>query len=171
MPASSYSCRPVPKTPRAPVAPAPLEEAGTLSSSSCSSCRSPLRVRRHRRILYPASQCRRPPMRDAPDQARRWLLLFSALVFLQIYTEETHTCTGWVAHIDKLAMHVKAHYWSAIAQYKRHSFVTSSVEIRLKTTNNGFTANVDNLQRFREQGSASTLFLNFLSTLDVGIHV
>ncbi|XP_056273903.1 uncharacterized proline-rich protein-like [Pseudoliparis swirei] len=46
-----------------------------------------------RRVLYPASRSRRPPQREDPDPARRWLLLLCALVFLQIYTEETHTCT------------------------------------------------------------------------------
>ncbi|KAG7999812.1 AT-rich interactive domain-containing protein 3A, partial [Nibea albiflora] len=82
-----------------PVALGPLETTSTFTSSSCSSSSllpppSPPRGRRFRRVLYPASQSRRPPMREAPDQARRWLLIFSALVFLQIYTEETHTCTG-----------------------------------------------------------------------------
>ncbi|KAK9521913.1 hypothetical protein VZT92_018417 [Zoarces viviparus] len=80
-----------------PVAPGPLETTGTfISSSSSSPLRppSPPRGRRPpRRVLYPASRSRRPPLREAPDRARRWLLLLSALVFLQIYTEETHTCT------------------------------------------------------------------------------
>lgn len=87
---SSYSCRPL------PVALGPLEATSTTScscSSSFSLHPSPPRGRRHRRVLYPASQSRRPPLREAPDQARRWLLVLSALVFLQIYTEETYTCT------------------------------------------------------------------------------
>ncbi|XP_056889505.1 RING finger protein 225 isoform X5 [Takifugu flavidus] len=36
---------------------------------------------------------RRPPGRKDPDQACRWLLLLSARVLLQVFTEETHTCT------------------------------------------------------------------------------
>lgn len=87
---SSSSCRML------PVALGPLEAPTTFTASSCSSSSlrpSPPRGRRPRRVLYPASQSRRPPLREAPDQALRWLLLLSALVFLQIYTEETHTCT------------------------------------------------------------------------------
>ncbi|XP_076585969.1 uncharacterized protein LOC143320328 [Chaetodon auriga] len=88
---NSSSCRPL------PVALGPLEATSTFNSSSCSSSASrlpsPPRGRRFRRVLYPASQSRRPSLREAPDQAHRWLLLFSALVFLQIYTEETHACT------------------------------------------------------------------------------
>lgn len=115
MPTSSCSsCRPV------PVALEPLEATSIFTSSSCSSSPSllpsPLRVRRPRRVLYPASQSRRPPMREAPDQARRWLLLLSALVFLQIYTEETHSCTGWVAHIDTQKHNTKTHCWVNFVQ-------------------------------------------------------
>ncbi|CAB1419849.1 unnamed protein product [Pleuronectes platessa] len=87
---SSSSCRP------APGALGPLEATSNLSASlaSSSSLRpSPPRPRRSRRVQYPASRSRRPQLREAPDQARRWLLLLSALVFLQIYTEETYTCT------------------------------------------------------------------------------
>lgn len=71
--ASSSSCRPTPV--------APVE----------------VRSRRFRRVLYPASRSRRLPTTEPPDQALRWLLLLSALVFLQIYNEETNTCTGWAA--------------------------------------------------------------------------
>ncbi|KAM7391023.1 hypothetical protein PAMP_021740 [Pampus punctatissimus] len=78
-----------------PVALGPVEAPTTFTTSSFSSSHrpSPPRGRRPRRVLYPASQSRRPPLREAPDQALRWLLLLSALVFLQIYTEETYTCT------------------------------------------------------------------------------
>ncbi|KAG8011764.1 hypothetical protein GBF38_004091 [Nibea albiflora] len=98
-----------------PVALGPLETTSTFTSSSCSSSSllpppSPPRGRRFRRVLYPASQSRRPPMREAPDQARRWLLIFSALVFLQIYTEETHTCTGRVAHSDTSTIYIQYLY-------------------------------------------------------------
>lgn len=68
-----------------------------------SSCRTPLvapvtvRPRRLRRVLYPASQSRRLRAREPPDQALRWLLLFSAIVFLQIYNEESNTRAGWAA--------------------------------------------------------------------------
>ncbi|KAG7490242.1 hypothetical protein JOB18_031132 [Solea senegalensis] len=87
---SSSSCRP------APVALGPLETTSNLSSTSFSSSSlhpCPPRSRRSRRVLYPAFRSKRPLPREAPDQACRWLLFLSALVFLQIYTEETHTCT------------------------------------------------------------------------------
>lgn len=80
---SSSSCRPTPVAPATPVAPVTPGD---------------VRPRRFRRVLYPASRSRRPPTREPPDQALRWLLLLSALVFLQIYNEETNTCTGWAAH-------------------------------------------------------------------------
>ncbi|XP_065818485.1 radiation-inducible immediate-early gene IEX-1-like [Labrus bergylta] len=90
---SSSSCRLL------PVALGPLEATSTItfnsfsSSSSSSSLRpSPPRGRRPRRVLYPACQSRKPQLREAPDQALRWLLLLSAVVFLQIYSEESHTC-------------------------------------------------------------------------------
>ncbi|KAA8592398.1 hypothetical protein FQN60_017853 [Etheostoma spectabile] len=92
MPSSSSSCRLL------PAALGPVEATSPFISSSCSSSSSylhpsPPRGRRPRRVLYPPSWSRRPPLREAPDQAHRWLLLLSALVFLQIYTEETHTIT------------------------------------------------------------------------------
>lgn len=59
------------------------------------------RARRPRRVLYPPHQCRRPPAREEPDQAGRCLLLLSALVLLQIFTEETHTCAGQIKHSHK----------------------------------------------------------------------
>lgn len=87
MPFSSC-CKPV------PVALGPLEESSTLTTSySSSPPPSPTRFRRPRRVLYPAFQSRRPPLREAPDKACRCLLFLSVLVFLQIYTEEPHTCT------------------------------------------------------------------------------
>ncbi|KAG7318683.1 hypothetical protein KOW79_018438 [Hemibagrus wyckioides] len=43
--------------------------------------------RRVRRILYPAGARRVPPKEDK-DLTRRWLLLLSAVLFLQIYTED-----------------------------------------------------------------------------------
>ncbi|KAJ8005618.1 hypothetical protein DPEC_G00119810 [Dallia pectoralis] len=46
------------------------------------------RGRRSSRVLYPPPTKRILPG-EAPDTARRWLLLLSALLFLQIYTEET----------------------------------------------------------------------------------
>lgn len=49
-------------------------------------------------------------MREDPDQARRWLLILSALVFLQIYTEETHTCTGWVTYSDTSTIYIQYLY-------------------------------------------------------------
>ena len=47
-------------------------------------------------------------MREDLDQPHRWLLLLSALVFLQIYAEETHTCTGWVVGTEEnnLSLHL-----------------------------------------------------------------
>lgn len=98
-----------------PAALGPLETTSTFTSSSCSSSSllpppSPTRGRRFRRVLYPASQSRRPPMREDPDQARRWLLILSALVFLQIYTEETHTCTGWVTYSDTSTIYIQYLY-------------------------------------------------------------
>ncbi|KAJ4922470.1 hypothetical protein JOQ06_019565 [Pogonophryne albipinna] len=88
---SSSSCQ------QLPGALGPLE--ATISSIPSFSCSGsslhppPPRGRRPRRVLYPASRSRRPPQREAPDQAHRWLLLLSALLFLQIYSEETLTCT------------------------------------------------------------------------------
>ncbi|KAK5870629.1 hypothetical protein PBY51_003560 [Eleginops maclovinus] len=91
MPFFSCSCK------QLPVALGPLEATGSPIPSFTCSVSSPQppppRGRRPRRVLYPASWSRRLPLREAPDQARRWLLLLSALVFLQIYTEETPTCT------------------------------------------------------------------------------
>nr|XP_029500613.1 radiation-inducible immediate-early gene IEX-1 [Oncorhynchus nerka] len=46
------------------------------------------RGRRPTRVLYPPL-VRRVLPREEPDSARRWLLLLSALLFLQIYTEES----------------------------------------------------------------------------------
>ncbi|XP_014028082.1 radiation-inducible immediate-early gene IEX-1 [Salmo salar] len=46
------------------------------------------RGRRPPRVLYPPL-VRRVLPREEPDSARRWLLLLSALLFLQIYTEES----------------------------------------------------------------------------------
>lgn len=46
------------------------------------------RPRRSLKVLYPPL-VRRPLPREDPDPIRRWLVLLSALVFLQIYTEET----------------------------------------------------------------------------------
>ncbi|TNN52207.1 hypothetical protein EYF80_037563 [Liparis tanakae] len=71
----------------------PPEVLGPLETITYSSSCSSSSPRRPRRVLYPASRSRRPPQREDPDPARRWLLLLCALVFLQIYTEETHTCT------------------------------------------------------------------------------
>ncbi|KAL7391677.1 hypothetical protein ABVT39_012772 [Epinephelus coioides] len=102
MSSSSSSCRPL------PVALGPLETTSTfISSCSCSSSSSlrpsPPRSRRPRRVLYPASQSRRPQLRETPDKARRWLLLLSAVVFLQIYTEEAHTCTEFQSQSPDMA--------------------------------------------------------------------
>ena len=46
------------------------------------------RSRRSLKVLYPPL-VRRPLPREEPDSALRWLVLLSALLFLQIYTEET----------------------------------------------------------------------------------
>ncbi|XP_048099459.1 radiation-inducible immediate-early gene IEX-1-like [Alosa alosa] len=54
---------------------------------------TPLRPRTRRRVLYPPL-VRRPLPTERPDPARRWLLLLSALLFLQIYTEEV-PCCAW----------------------------------------------------------------------------
>ncbi|XP_062399990.1 radiation-inducible immediate-early gene IEX-1-like [Sardina pilchardus] len=53
---------------------------------------TPLRPRTRRRVLYPPLVRRTLPT-ERPDPARRWLLLLSALLFLQIYTEEVPCCT------------------------------------------------------------------------------
>ncbi|MED6289001.1 hypothetical protein CHARACLAT_031936 [Characodon lateralis] len=71
-----------------PVGLGPLEALSTLSAPRPSSTRS----RRSRGVLYPPSHRRRPLRREPSDPACRWLLLFSLLVFLQICSEETHTC-------------------------------------------------------------------------------
>lgn len=47
--------------------------------------------RRVRRVLFPASRNKRPVFKQEPDQVQRWLLLLSALVCLQIYTEDPQT--------------------------------------------------------------------------------
>lgn len=88
MSSSSSCCEPV------PAGPVDLEALSTWSASPASSTRS----RRPRRVMYPASWSCRPRRREASDPACRWLLLLSLLVFLQIYAEETHTCTGEFLH-------------------------------------------------------------------------
>ncbi|KAK2838148.1 hypothetical protein Q5P01_015360 [Channa striata] len=88
--ASSSSCRPLPVALGPPDVPSTFTTCGPSSPSSLHP--SP-RLRRPRRVLYPACQSRRPPLREAPDQALRWLLLLSALVFLQIYSEDTNICS------------------------------------------------------------------------------
>ncbi|KAK2901615.1 hypothetical protein Q8A73_011361 [Channa argus] len=93
--ASSSSCRPHPVALGPPEAPSTFTTclSSSLSSYSSSSLHPSPRLRRPRRVLYPACQSRRPLLREAPDQALRWLLLLSALVFLQIYSEDTNICT------------------------------------------------------------------------------
>lgn len=96
---ASCSCRPAPVAPVAPVVPVvPVAPVAPVD----------VRPRRLRRVLYPASQSRRLPTREPPDQALRWLLLLSALVLLQIYNEETNTCTGWAAltHFSHSQAHI-----------------------------------------------------------------
>lgn len=48
----------------------------------------PLTRRRVRRVLYPAGVRRVLPKEDR-DPTRRWLLFLSAVLFLQIYTEDS----------------------------------------------------------------------------------
>lgn len=81
-----------------------LEATGTFTSSSSATLHPRPRVRRACRVLYPPHQSRRPPVREDPDQAWRWLLLLSALVLLQIFTEETHTCPGRIKSIIETAL-------------------------------------------------------------------
>lgn len=81
-----------------------LEATGTFTSSSSATLHPRPRVRRACRVLYPPHQSRRPPVREDPDQALRWLLLLSALVLLQIFTEETHTCPGQIKSIIETAL-------------------------------------------------------------------
>lgn len=88
----------------------PLEAPGTSPSSSPPTPRPCPRPRRPRRVLYPAQQCKRPPVREAPDQACRWLLLLSAFVLLQILTEEVHVCTGQLKNSKKTTL--LTHFWS-----------------------------------------------------------
>lgn len=54
----------------------------------------PLRPRARRRVLYPPLVRRTRP-KEQPDLARRSLLLLSALLFLQIYTEEGVSTGPW----------------------------------------------------------------------------
>lgn len=65
-----------------PVMCSPLSEPCSLSSC-------PLRVSRPRprRVLYPPRVRKVRPKEDA-DPTRRWLLLLSTVLFLQIYTED-----------------------------------------------------------------------------------
>lgn len=65
---------------------------------------TPLRPRSRRRVLYPPLVRRHLPT-ERPDPARRWLLLLSALLFLQIYTEEV-PCGAW----DPLQTETAAHH-------------------------------------------------------------
>lgn len=81
-----------------------LEATSTFSSSSSAALHPHPHVRRARRVLYPPHQSRRLPVREDPDQACRWLLLLSALVLLQIFTEETHTCPGRIKNINEITL-------------------------------------------------------------------
>ncbi|XP_061837098.2 uncharacterized protein [Nerophis lumbriciformis] len=61
-----------------------------IMTTCCTCTLAPPPPRRRCRVLYPPSRCRtRPPLTEAPDRAARWLLLLSALLLLQIYTEDT----------------------------------------------------------------------------------
>lgn len=81
-----------------------LEATSTFMSSSSATLHPRPRVRRARRVLYPPHQSRRLPVREDPDQACQWLLLLSALVLLQIFTEETHTCPGRIKNIYEISL-------------------------------------------------------------------
>ncbi|KAJ3603662.1 hypothetical protein NHX12_028406 [Muraenolepis orangiensis] len=87
MPPHSCSWR----SPAGPQADGPLARLPEVCCvAAVGPCRPPRpQGRRASRVLYPPHLSRRPlPPREDPDPARRWLLLLTLLLFLQIYSEE-----------------------------------------------------------------------------------
>lgn len=75
---------------------------------------TPLRPRSRRRVLYPPLVRRHLPA-ERPDPARRWLLLLSALLFLQIYTEEV-PCCAWDPLQTETAAAAALHHQSSLQE-------------------------------------------------------
>ncbi|CAN9512676.1 unnamed protein product [Ophioblennius macclurei] len=94
MPSSLLTCKPLTTSHH-------LQASSTISTSPPPPQEQP---RRPRRVLYPAFQSRKPTLKEAPDLALRCLLLLSVLLFLQIYTEDAHSCTELQNHSPDLAV-------------------------------------------------------------------